>query len=132
LKEKIMASRIEIELAHELDASWIIALYLAIHGGDPPPNEQNVRINEAIIQKVAELAAQFRETGALRNAPPLTLAMLQERMKSFGVEVVQGEKIEAESLGDPEGPQRPPLPWCFVFRGQRICVERPRVTHRVQ
>ena len=124
-----MVSRIEVQLAHELDASWIIALYLAIHGGDPPPNEQNVRINEGTIQTVAELAGQIRETGALRNAPPLTLAMLQARMKSFGIEVVQGGKVEAESFGDPEGAPRQPLPWCFVFRGQRICVARPPVTH---
>jgi hypothetical protein len=29
----------EIELAHERDASWLIALWLAIHGGDPGPGE---------------------------------------------------------------------------------------------
>lgn len=126
-----MASRVELTLAHELDASWIIALYLAIHGGDPPPDEQKVRIDEGTIERVATMTEHLREIGALHNAPALTLATLQARMKSFGVEVVQGGQAEAESIGDPVGPQYPPPLVCFVFQGIRICIERPRLTHRV-
>ena len=36
----------EIEFAHELDISWLIALWFAIHGGDPSPEGGVLEVSE--------------------------------------------------------------------------------------
>jgi hypothetical protein len=132
-----MTSRIDRKLAHELDASWIIALFKAIHGGDPSPDQQTVHLSEKTVEMVAALTEHLRETGVVRQTQALTLATLQERLKPFGIEVMEGEtapakeELRAARFGTPDEPQHQP-PWCFVFHGQRICINRPRVTHTVQ
>ena len=130
-----MASHLDLRLAHELDAAWIIALYLAIHGGDPPP-EHAVPLSEATIAQVAALGAHLREAHALPGTQELSMARLRERLKTFGIDVVEGEAATAgaqvERTALAAGPAHEPPPWCFVYRGQRICIRRPRVQPPIQ
>lgn len=132
-----MSHRFDLKLAHELDASWIIALFKAIHGGDPAPDLQTAHLDEKTVEMVGALTEHLQQTGALSHTEPLTLAKLQARLKVFGIEVVEGKTspatgVHAELVSVPDGPQHQPPPWCFVFRGQRICIERPHLTHTVQ
>ena len=44
-----------IYLAHERDAAWLLALYIAINGGDPPHQEKTLVAQE--LQEAAALSA---------------------------------------------------------------------------
>jgi hypothetical protein len=69
--------------ARELDVSALIALWLAIHGGDPAPSE--VRIdNETTLLIAAALDRQLATTlGANQPTEP---AELVQRLEAFGIE----------------------------------------------
>jgi hypothetical protein len=43
----------DFKLAHELDAAWIIALWKAIHGGDPSPEQVAVQAIAALSTRLA-------------------------------------------------------------------------------
>src|SRR2546423_13592409 len=50
-----MANRFTTRSAHQLDAAWIIALWKAIHGGDPAPEGGMLSEGEAV--SIASVAA---------------------------------------------------------------------------
>jgi hypothetical protein len=54
-----MSKSPKILLAHVNDAEWIIALWLAIHGGDPAPE----RVAAQAIAALAPLAAGQKHIG---------------------------------------------------------------------
>jgi hypothetical protein len=49
------------KLGHALDAGWLMALWLAIHGGDPPPQEQVIGENESLDLSALALIARLSE-----------------------------------------------------------------------
>ena len=49
----------EIVLAHEPDAAWIIALWKAIHGGDPAPEISAQRAEFAATEAIRGLASRL-------------------------------------------------------------------------
>ena len=124
-------------LAHERDAAWLVALYLAIHGGDPAPKE-GVVAHE--LQEGAALAAVMAISQALgekaRDAVQHALAPIQKQfpMKSVDAKVVEarlgalgvrvmehaGEHAHADAAADEFRPTRR---YCFRFRGEVICTE---------
>jgi hypothetical protein len=110
-----MAHTRELDL-HELDAAWIIALWKAIHGGDPSPE-----VGETTLLAAATLASQLAAT---HGNGSLTFAQLQQRLGEVGIEVTRGEAPKAEAL-QAGGPVRVPQPrqYCFVFNGNRICTD---------
>ncbi|MFZ1053457.1 MAG: hypothetical protein WBP65_13860 [Candidatus Sulfotelmatobacter sp.] len=61
----------EVALACELDAAWIIALWLAIHGGHPAPEI-------AAAEAIAALAPCLSGT-----QPSLSFSQLQTRVAAF-------------------------------------------------
>jgi hypothetical protein len=61
----------EVALAYELDAAWIIALWLAIHGGHPAPEI-------AAAEAIAALAPYL---GGAQSA--LSFSQLQTRVAAF-------------------------------------------------
>src|ERR1022692_2176178 len=71
LKEK------EIVLAHEPDAAWIIALWKAIHGGDPAPEA----VAAGVIASMAPYLRSFGET--------FTAQQLEAGFETLGVKVTQ-------------------------------------------
>jgi hypothetical protein len=125
----------EILLAHERDAAWLMALYLAVHGGDPPP-EEGVVSHE--LQEAAALAAVLAISQALgekaREAVHHALAPLQKQfpMKSVGAEVVEarlaalGVRVMEHAGGHAHAEAdefRPNRVYCFRFNGGLICTE---------
>jgi hypothetical protein len=71
--------------AHELDAGWLIALWIAIHGGDPAKSEVTID-DEATILIAAALDRQLATTTGSRDREMSDT--LLERLKGFGVEPV--------------------------------------------
>jgi hypothetical protein len=72
------------KLGHALDAGWLMALWLAIHGGDPPPQNQVIAENEsldfaalALVTRLAELypGAAKNTVGALINLKKLGISV---------------------------------------------------------
>ena len=114
-----------IYLAHELDAAWIIALWIAIHGGDPSP--------EAVAaQAIAALAQYVNGT----RQETFTFEELKVQFASLGVAVTERAKEEiAEGkpnlrLADDGDENRYRIhQFCFKFQGSTICTELPVLTH---
>jgi len=110
-------------LAHEMDAAWIIALWLAIHGGDGGP--------EVIAaQAIAALAQYVNGT----RQETFTFEELKTQFGKLGVVVTEREK-EAKQAGKAqlqmvEGNEKYHVhQYCFKFEGQTICTELPILTH---
>jgi hypothetical protein len=114
----------EIFLAHELDAAWIIALWKAIHGGDPSPEQIAAQAIAALAQYVAAPAqASF------------SFAELKGQFANLGVQVTeraQEAKQAAPQLAvsvEGEGHRVPIHQYCFKFKGETICIQLPVLTH---
>jgi hypothetical protein len=111
-------------LAHELDVAWIIALWLAIHGGDPAPIEVNVeeveRIAESVLKAAHASKAQIERT--------VTLEQLQGAFKEMNIEVTRTEAArQAPATGKAEPEAMRPVQYCFKFRGKTYCITLPTV-----
>ncbi len=114
-----------IYLAHELDAAWIIALWLAIHGGDPAP--------EIIAAQAIAALAQY-VNGTRQQA--FTLEELKVQFAKLGVVVTEREKEAAAGMkpqllmSDDDGNHEFRIhQYCFKFEGSTICTELPVLTH---
>jgi hypothetical protein len=83
-----------IEVAHEIDAAWIIALIIAIYGGDPPPSVGSAAAFAArLMATQLEPAAAKAVTEALKNSATTGLkelnpAELTKKLKTVGIEVL--------------------------------------------
>ena len=114
-----------IDLAHELDVAWIIALWLAINGGDPKP--------EVIAaQAVAATAHYVNGTGR----PFFGFEQLKAQFGELGVTMTERTKHEASSgtpqpwkLDDGEAREFHIHQYCFKFEGATNCTELPVLTH---
>ena len=113
-----------IYLAHELDAAWIIALWLAIHGGDPAP--------EVIAaQAIAALAQYVNGT----RQETFTFEELKAQFAKLGVGVTEREKEVESSKGlqlqmkEDRDDRYRVHQYCFKFEGSTICTELPVLTH---
>ncbi|MFE0462816.1 hypothetical protein ACFW1A_26535 [Kitasatospora sp. NPDC058965] len=113
-----MAQTKELQL-HELDVAWILALWKAIHGGDPSPE-----VDGSAVLAAAALASQLAAT---HGSGSLTFAQLQQRLGEVGIEVTRGDAPKAEALHvDEPHPVSPTRQYCFRYNGDRICVDVPR------
>lgn len=110
-----------VPLAHLDDVAWLIALWLAIHGGDPGPDP--VQIDETTVLAAATLVSSL-STGYAAAPEPASFDVLGERLqRHFGVEVVR--KPTPVGPGSPGVPE-PVTTICFNVPGVgRICVTRP-------
>jgi hypothetical protein len=111
--------------AHELDAAWIIALWLAIHGGDPRP--------EVIAaQAVAATAHYVNGTGR----PFFGFEQLRALFGQLGVTVTERTKHDVSSVStqsqkphDGEAREFLTHQYCFKFEGSTTCTKIPVLTH---
>lgn len=105
----------KLRFSHALDAAWIIALWKAIHGGDPSPIQIAV---EAIAALSGTLTNQSE--GAISES---SIVELQTRLKEIGVELhvdtKAGKKVTASAQ------PRTIRNYCIIFQGQRICIPLP-------
>ncbi|GAC1353648.1 MAG: hypothetical protein NVS4B8_24840 [Herpetosiphon sp.] len=120
----------KLTVTHELDAAWIIALWKAIHGGDPSPIEVDARS----VELVSELVNHLSHTVA-PGTKALTRETFEPHLRDLGIHVERpaatAKTAEAQShtssaLHNPGEPQPRPRPYCFVFKGKSYCVEFPR------
>jgi hypothetical protein len=109
-------------LAHELDAAWIIALWRAVHGGDPAP--------EAVAAQVIAVLAPY-----LNGAQPsLPFSELEKQYADFGIHIIERseegnvESSEFESGCEPTFRRR--RQYCFQFGRQTVCTQLPDISHR--
>jgi len=115
----------EIYLAHELDAAWIIALWKAIHGGDPSPEQIAAQAIAALAQYVSAPAkASFSFTE------------LKAQFGKLGVQVTERAEESAAAGAKPQlamsaGGEREFRihQYCFKFKGETFCTELPALTH---
>jgi hypothetical protein len=105
-----------IRFAHALDAAWIIALWKAIHWGDPPPEQIAI---EAIAALSGTLAGHAGAT-----PPESSFTELQRRLKEIGVEIE--EQANAHEQSTISNQPRIPRTYCVVFKGQRVCITLPQ------
>ncbi len=128
-----------IVAARERDAAWLVALYLAVYGGDPAPQEG------------ALIAQELREAAALNAIAALSLALdgkakqavqqaitplkqqremrhvdakvAGERLESFGIHMEEQDAAHPHHVGTTEASTiRPRLPYCIRFHGVVYCV----------
>jgi hypothetical protein len=71
-----------IPIAHDLDAGWVIALWIAIHGGDPARSEVTID-DEATLLVAAALDRQLATLTGLRERQMSDT--LLNRLKGFGI-----------------------------------------------
>ncbi|HEY2294501.1 MAG TPA: hypothetical protein VGM86_27700 [Thermoanaerobaculia bacterium] len=131
-----------IRLTHERDAAWLIALYLAVHGGDPAPKEGTVVAHDqqlgAALAAIAALSEALDEKA--RDAVRHALAPIQKQfpLKSVDAEVA-GARLEEMGIhftdyaAEPahgakvtEELQQLRRPYCIRIRGEIVCV-RPHL-----
>lgn len=121
---------IHLSLAHELDAAWIIALWKAIHGGDPSPIEADVRAAELI----SELSDHLSRTVG-HGIAPLSLQTFEARLQALGMPLSRhaGEAPQAlRANHEPSGEPHEPPPYCFTFGGHTYCIHFLRRVFSVQ
>jgi len=113
-------------LAHERDAAWIIALWLAIHGGDPAPEQIAAQAIAALAQYVARPVQQS-----------FSFADLQAQFGKLGIQVTERAEESTRTNVRPElamsaepGDRGFRIhQYCFKFKGETICTELPVLTH---
>ncbi len=130
----------ELRLTHERDAAWLVALWLAVHGGHPAPKEGEVVGHD--LQQAAALAAISALATALdekarkevdRAVAPLAKAHPMKsvgakaaaaRLEAMGVRLTEhaGDKLTADGV---RGAAAQARPYCVRFRGQIVCVVPP-------
>jgi hypothetical protein len=121
-----MPSAENLRFAHELDAAWIIALWLAIHGGDPDPDkvaaEAIAALEGTLTKGVLSGATVSGATlaGRMGNAAAeASLPELQARLREIGVDFQHHPRAYGEAVPVAESPI--PRTYCVVYGGQRIC-----------
>lgn len=115
----------EIYATHELDAAWIIALWKAIHGGDPSPEQVAAQAIAALAQYLtAPAESEF------------TFTELKTQFAKLGVQVTEAAKEEAATGSKPRlalsatGEREFRIhQYCFKFKGETYCTELPALTH---
>jgi len=110
-----MANIKTLRFAHALDAAWIIALWKAIHGGDPSPEQ-------IAVEAIAALSGALTARGG-EEISESSFAELQTRLKEIGVEL-QSETKGGEATTASIQSQIVRT-YCVVFQGERICIQLP-------
>ncbi len=113
------------DLAHELDAAWIIALWLATHGGDPSPEVVAARAVASLAQCV---------NGTVQHA--FIFESLRAQFGKLGVTLTERTKQEAQFttpylqvMDDGEAREFRIHHYCFKFEGSTNCTTLPVLTH---
>jgi len=114
----------EVYLARELDAAWIIALWKAVHGGDPSP--------ETVAAEAIAALAQYL-SGAKYS---LSFPQMEKELAYIGIQVTESNEI-ASAKGNGSGAKseeagQPLRQYRFQIGGQVICVQLPKCLNESQ
>lgn len=131
-----MISDIEsIGIANQRDAAWLVALYLAIHGGDPSPDGGLVSREQtqgAALSAIAALSEALDEKSKtvleqtlapIQKQFPLKIVngyVAEERLQAMGIEIKNfaGENAPTKIVTSARNSR-----YCVRFRSQILCVE---------
>ena len=108
-------------IEHELDAAWLIAMWLVRHhvGGDPGPDD--IWISETSMLAAATLISSLAATHHV-DAGGLTFERLAEHLNGLGFAMTRGE----EPLNGNGSGRR----YCFTGpNGRTVCVTTPPPPH---
>ena len=143
---------LRVNLEHELDVSWILALWFAIHGGDPSPeggvlevSEETYRLAHGLVENLlttyapygvralshAELESQLRTMVGMHSVPPSSVSILPSPLGGGGGGTpTGGGGGGGAGGGGPTGPDIGPgsIPtrpncWQMPFTKNPICVK---------
>jgi hypothetical protein len=113
------------DLAQELDAAWIIALWLAINAGHPSPEVVAARAVASLAQHV---------NGTVQHS--FIFESLKAQFGELGVTLTEHTKQEAQfarphlqMMDDGEAREFRLHQYCFKFEGSTNCTELPVLTH---
>ena len=76
---------LRVILEHELDISWILALWFAIHGGDPGPEGGVLEVSEETYRLANGLVENLLTTYAPYGVRTLSHAELEAQLVKVGV-----------------------------------------------
>jgi hypothetical protein len=110
-------------LERELDVAAIIALWFAIHGGDPGPVE--VTVDDETVALVA--AALDHQLASRHGEPHQTRAQLEERLNSLGIEVLPRDEKTDRIREGVDLLQK----WCFKVNTGNLKTGKPETTTTV-
>jgi hypothetical protein len=119
-----------LKLQHALDASWLMALYLAIYGGDPP-FEQTVSAEEAAAV-AAKIIATLRPVAEAVSADRIAAVKLPVKSEKEVIASLHRLGIQGHTHQDgkrvmlaklPTLTPHPPTPicWCIGTGELHIC-----------
>jgi len=81
--------KLQVNLEHELDISWILALWFAIHGGDPGPESGVLEVSEETYRLANGLVENLLKTYAPYGVRALSNTELETRLvKVVGIHSV--------------------------------------------
>jgi hypothetical protein len=104
-----------------LEASWIIALYKAIHGGDPGPEKTALSQADAVSIAARAVEALVGYVAAAAVADPVVISRDARRHFATAVKAAGFEVVED---ADKSGPV--PTKICYRLGGTRmICIQFP-------
>lgn len=111
------------KFTHELDAAWIIAIWKAIHGGDPDGQRGVLSEREAIsiAKQAANALVGYVAAVAVGDAEHVSVEAHQQMDR--GLEAAGFELLTAH-----EPCSHQPPPFCFRWNGETICVPRPKAS----
>jgi hypothetical protein len=105
----------QLQFTHELDAAWIMALWKAIHGGDPGPEQ-------IAVQAIAALS---RYVGVAEQ--PFNMDHARKEMERIGAGIKGPEEGVHDAAQGGLQAVRPPRQYCFIFQGKTYCITLPGV-----
>jgi len=88
-------AQIPIDVTLSRDAAALVALWLQIYGGDPPPQE--VQLSPTLSLAAAALVAQLSEEYR-PSAEPLSNHELADRLRRLGLELGDGAEHDANEV----------------------------------
>ena len=110
------------------DAAWIVALWRALHGGDPSPEE----IAAEVIAGFSQYLPGNQHSFLTRELQPPTAADFARYFTSSTEELetgrVKAEIIEASTF-DPETSEYSVRHYYFKFKGHWYCLGLPALAH---
>ena len=87
---------LRVNLEHELDVSWILALWFAIHGGDPSPEGGVLEVSEETYRLANGLVENLLTTYAPYGVRVLSHTELETQLRTMvGMQTVSPSHVSA-------------------------------------
>jgi hypothetical protein len=109
------------------DAAWIVALWRALHGGDPSPEEIAADVIAGFSQYLPLSEHSFLSRELLPPTSPDFASYFTPSSEELDEESIESEKIEGTF--DPEKCEYSIRHYYFKFKGHWYCLGLPALAH---